>query len=347
MFAENSRMKKFIYILIMCDVMMMASCKETESNQPSSSDRPSASSHVENFWKSAPQFSADSAYHYIQYQVNLGSRVPGSKAHERCVEYLKSFFEKQGCVVELQKFTATTYDQKQWIGTNVIARYKPDLKHRILLCAHYDSRPFADRDIEKNKQKPIPGANDGASGVAVLMSIAQSITQLPLKNIGIDFVCFDLEDYGNPGGDSQTWCLGSQYWAKNLPVGSIKPQEGILLDMVADTHAIFPKEALSIQYHPVLVHEIWSIAQKAGYSNYFIDQTTNNELTDDHLFINTYAGIPCIDIVHYNPQKSDFFEHHHRLSDDMQHISKHTLKAVGQTLIYYLYKQEEKLVAIQ
>ncbi|MCX7728880.1 MAG: M28 family peptidase [Bacteroidia bacterium] len=296
---------------------------------------------VETFWQNAPAFNADSCYYFVNYQVQLGPRNPGSKAHQLCVEWIKNFFEKNNVKTELQKFSGITFDKKQWTGINIIAKYKPELKNRILLCTHYDTRPFADRDSEKNKSHPILGANDGGSGVAVLMSILQAIHQKPLQNTGIDFVFFDLEDYGNAGGESETWCLGSQYWAKNIPLTSIKPQEGILLDMVGDTNAVFPKEGLSIRFHPVLVHNIWSIAQKAGYSNYFIDQSVN-EITDDHLFINTLANIPCIDIVHYYPQKSDFFEHHHKISDDIKNISKTTLKAVGQTLLYYLYQQDEK-----
>lgn len=295
---------------------------------------------VNKFWQATPAFNADSCYRFIEYQVKLGPRNPGSIAHQKCIEWIKTFFEKHQLQVELQKFSTTTFDNKNWIGTNIIGRYKPNLKHRILLCAHYDTRPFADRDIEKNKQTAILGANDGASGVAVIMSIIQAIQNAPLNNIGIDIVLFDLEDYGTPGGESQTWCLGSQYWAKNLSVTSIKPQEGILLDMVGDTNAVFPKEGVSVRFHPVLVHTIWNIAQKAGFSNYFIDESIN-EITDDHLFINTLANIPCINIIHYYPQKSDFFEHHHKTTDDMKNISKSTLKAVGQTVLYYLYKQDE------
>ncbi|RME18750.1 MAG: M28 family peptidase [Bacteroidetes bacterium] len=297
---------------------------------------------IEKFWQNTPVFNADSCYFFVRHQVELGPRNPGSKAHKQCVEWLAKFFERNGLQVELQKFPAVTFDNKQWTGINIIAKYKPEIKNRILLCAHYDTRPFADRDEEKNKNTPILGANDGASGVGVIMSIVQAIRQNPLQNVGIDIVLFDLEDYGTPGGESETWCLGSQYWAKNFSVTSVKPQEGILLDMVGDTNAVFPKEGLSVRYHPVLVHDIWSIAEKAGFSNYFINQSTN-EITDDHLFINTIANIPCINIIHYYPQKSDFFEHHHKVSDDMRNISKSTLKAVGQTLLYYLYRQEEKM----
>lgn len=331
---------RFITYVTLLSTSLIISCQQ-EPKQQSIKETPIAKPKEENFWQKTPQFNADTCFEYIQYQVQLGPRQPGSKAHQQCIQYIKKHFEKLNWQVELQQFPATTYDNKQWIGTNIIAHYKPELKHRIMLCAHYDTRPFADRDIAANKKTPILGANDGASGVAVLMSIAQHIQESPLNNIGIDIVFFDLEDYGNPGGDSETWCLGSQYWAKNFPTTQKKPFEGILLDMVGDTNAVFPKEAISIRYHPVLVHTLWQIAQKAGYSNYFIDESTN-EITDDHLFINLYANIPCIDIIHYYPNKSDFFEHHHKVSDDLKNISKSTLKAVGQTVLYYLYRQEEK-----
>ncbi len=334
-------MKKHLNHLFLLVFIVLFACNESDKfNESAPSNEQIQKVTSERFWKNTPAFNVDSCYNYIKYQVNLGPRNPGSEAHEKCVQWLKASFERYGLKVELQKFSAVTYDNKQWIGTNIIAKYQPELKHRILLCAHYDTRPFADRDKDdKNKNKPIPGANDGASGVAVLMSIAQTIQ---LKNIGLDIVLFDLEDYGNPGGDSETWCLGSQYWSKNISPMTIKPQEGILLDMVGDTNAIFPKEGLSIHYHPMLVHDIWAIAQKAGFGNYFIDESSNN-ITDDHLFINTHADIPTINIIHYYPQKSDFFEHHHTLHDDLKNISKSTLNAVGQTVLYYLYKQDEKL----
>ncbi len=321
--------------------VLLTACNNSkkEDNTLSKKNQPPK---IEKFWNTTPVFNADSCYYFVKQQVDFGPRVPGSKAHEKCISWLKQFFESKGCVVELQKFAAITFDKKQWTGTNIIAKYNPQSKHRILLCAHYDTRPFADRDAAKYKNQAIPGANDGASGVAVLMSIVQAIQKHDLKNVGIDIVLFDLEDDGDAGGDSKTWCLGSQYWAKNLSITSVKPVEGILLDMVGDTNAVFPKEGLSIQYHPTLLHNIWNIAQKAGFGKYFIDQSTN-EITDDHLFINLHANIPTIDIIHYYPQKSDFFEHHHKITDDMKNISKQTLNAVGQTLLYYLYQQEEKL----
>jgi hypothetical protein len=328
-----------ISILIL---FVFSQCNNPSKNESTNETQSSVKEIVpQKFWNTTPSFNADSCYYFVKYQVELWPRNPGSKAHDKCVEWITNYFNSHQLKTELQKFSATTFDGKQWIGTNIIAKYNPEQKHRILLCAHYDTRPFADRDSKENKNKPILGANDGASGVAVLMSIIQSIKKSPLKNIGIDIVLFDLEDYGNAGGDAQTWCLGSQYWAKNMNVTAIKPSEGILLDMVGDTNAVFPKEGLSIQFNPVLVHEIWSIAQKAGFSKYFIDESTN-EITDDHLFINSYANIPCIDIIHYYPQKSDFFEHHHKITDNLSNISKSTLYAVGQTILYYLYKQDEK-----
>lgn len=332
--------KKTVISILTGSIILIA-CNNSTNISETSASIPQKNSISENFWKTTPSFNADSCYKYTLFQSQLGPRIPGSKAHEQCIQYLKKFFEFHQLSVELQKFPATTFDHKQWIGTNIIAKYNPNATNRILLCAHYDSRPMADRDIAENHSKPVPGSNDGASGVAVIMSITDALQHSPLKNIGIDIVLFDLEDYGNARGEANTWCLGSQYWAKNIPPTSIKPSQGILLDMVGDTNAVFPKEAISIQYNPILVHDIWNIAQKAGYTNYFIDQTIN-EITDDHLFINTYANIPTIDIIHYYPQKSDFFEHHHKLSDNMNNISKTTLKSVGQTLLYYLYKQEEQ-----
>lgn len=285
-----------------------------------------------------PDFNADSAFAFVKAQADLGPRVPGSKAHDMAVVYYETQFKKYGAEVIIQKGNTTTFDGKPWILKNIIASYNPKVETRILLCAHWDSRPFCEKDKNpENRSKPCPGVNDGASGVGVLMEIARLISEKK-PDVGIDIVLFDLEDYGDNRGDPNSWCLGSQYWSKTPHVPYYSAKFGILLDMVGAKDAIFPKEGLSRFYAGEHVNTIWGTAQKLGYGQYFINQECA-EMTDDHSPINKLAQIPCVDILHYNMVKNEFFEHHHTTNDDLSNIDKATLKAVGQTLLEVIYNQ--------
>lgn len=285
-----------------------------------------------------PDFNADSAYQYIKVQADMGPRVPGSKAHEKAVAYYQKHFKSLGASVKVQGGTMNTYDGKQWRIDNVIAEFNPEVKNRILLCAHYDSRPFADKDpIPANRTKPCPGVNDGASGVGVLMEIARLIKDKPTK-VGIDIILFDLEDYGD-NGDMYSWCLGAVYWSNNLHKPNYKAKYAILLDMVGAKNAIFPRESVSVFHANDVVNKVWNTAEKLGYGNYFIyDESA--EMTDDHVPINKIAEIPAIDILHYNHVKNEFFPEHHTTKDDINVIDKNTLKAVGQTVLEVIYNEE-------
>ena len=285
-----------------------------------------------------PDFNADSAFAFIKAQADMGPRVPGSKAHDMAVEYYEKQFKKYGAEVIIQKGNTTTYDGKPWILKNIIATYNPKGETRILLCAHWDSRPFCEKDDDlNNKSKPCPGVNDGASGVGVLMEMAR-LFSIKKPEVGIDIVLFDLEDYGDNRGDPNTWCLGSQYWSKTPHVPYYSAKFGVLLDMVGAKDAIFPKEGLSRFYAGEYVNLIWGTAQNLGYGNYFVNQECA-EMTDDHSPINKLAQIPCVDILHYDMMKNEFFEHHHTTTDDLSTIDKNTLKAVGHTLLEVIYNQ--------
>ncbi|MGZ3883003.1 MAG: M28 family peptidase [Bacteroidia bacterium] len=330
-------------LLYGCFAIVFFSCSEpAKKEEPASESKTTEAASVKQR-VIPPEFNADSAYAYIKAQADMGPRVPGSKAHERCVSYMEKELKRMGAEVTIQGGSAKTYDGKQWRIDNVIASLNPKAKKRILLSAHYDSRPFADRDPDpKNQNTPVPGVNDGASGVGVLMELARIINSKPL-NIGVDIVLFDLEDYGDLSGDPRTWCLGAQYWGENPHKPGYKAEYGILLDMVGAKDATFPKEGVSMSYASDIVDKVWTSAGRLGYSNYFIGAETG-ELTDDHLFINQLAHIKCIDIVHYiptpaQPRSGDFFPHHHRISDDLSNIDKTTLKAVGQTLLEVLYNE--------
>lgn len=291
-----------------------------------------------------PNFSADSAYSFVAKQVEFGPRVPGSKAHEKAANYFKTKMSEWNWDTEIQLGEATTFNGKNIEIKNIIARFDTSNKNRVLLMAHWDSRPFADRD-DSRKNEAIDGANDGASGVGVLMEIARAINSSELKpRVGIDIIFFDAEDYGQPssmmgGQTGDTWCLGSQYWAKNLSPDYTKPKYGILLDMVGAKNAVFPKEGVSMKYNPQLVNNVWYLANKLGYGKFFIQEEARGGITDDHLYVNKLAGIPSIDIIHYNPYKSDFGNFHHKHADDLSIIDKKTLHVVGEVVLEVVYRE--------
>ncbi len=299
----------------------------------------------------SPEFSADSAYMYISEQVAFGARIPGSGAHYECVRYLREQLERFGCDVELQQGQMLDYEGKPQQVVNIIGHITggDPAKRRILLCAHYDSRPWADQEEDyDSRRQPVLGANDGASGVGVLLEIARQIrlwNTEHAKQVNCDIVFFDCEDMGTPefftGKEREnTWCLGSQMWAREYNESqSIKSKSrstyryGILLDMVGAPDAVFPKEYYSVQYAGNRVEEVWRTADRLGYGSLFANMPSY-PVTDDHYYINTIAGIPCIDIINYNPTGDTGFAHWwHTLHDDMNHISHATLEAVGKTVM--------------
>lgn len=284
-----------------------------------------------------PVFNADSAFAYTKAQVDFGPRVPGSPEHDKCATYLIDKMKSFGMTVEVQTSPATLYWGKTVTMQNIMARYMPERKDRILLLSHWDSRHIADRDTH-DVDKPILGASDGASGVAVLMEIARIITQKD-PGIGVDFLLVDAEDCGQPSGAEETWCLGTQYWARTLKPEDAKTYHfGILLDMVGAKNAIFPREGTSVHYAANTVEKVWSAAQDLGYKDLFVN-TVTGQTVDDNLYVNKYAGIPCIDIVHYDPVEQDYGPYHHKHSDNMDIIDPMTMDAVGKVLVDVIYNE--------
>jgi Zn-dependent M28 family amino/carboxypeptidase len=219
-----------------------------------------------------------------------------------------------------------------------------------LLCAHWDCRPWADNDPdEANWKKPILAANDAASGVAVMLEIARLIAPDTCRlspTLGIDFICFDAEDYGYPQWETiddpgNTWALGSKYWAENPHTPGYKARYGILLDMVGGQGAQFYQEIMSKHYAKHIVDKVWRAASVVGYGSSF-PMAEGTGVTDDHIPVNTVANIPCIDIIpHYpNCEQSSFGPTWHTLKDDMDHLDKNTLLAVGQTIIQVLFSEQ-------
>lgn len=300
---------------------------------------------VEKVQPVGPSFNADSAFTYCAAQCEFGPRTMNSEAHEKCADWIVAKFKQIGCEVKTQKADLQGFDGTTLKSTNIIASYNPKATTRILLCAHWDSRPWADNDPDSaNHHKPVMAANDGASGIGVMIEIARQLQKDKKLKIGVDFVCFDAEDYGTPywadHQDDNSWALGAQYWSKNLPQG-YEARYGILLDMVGGQGAKFYREGMSQQYANAIVKKVWRAAYQAGYGSYF-PKEDGGMITDDHIPVNQNAQIPTIDIIPYYPdcQQSTFGPTWHTVSDDMQHLDKATLKAVGQTLIQVLYTEE-------
>ena len=328
-------MKKIIYILFLAVIVCACGTTKKQAEQQP----------VVNI-----QFNADSAYQFCAAQCNFGPRIMNSEAHEQCAQWITQKFQQYGYHVELQKADLKGYDGTILKSTNIIAK-APSLKERaggeaILVCAHWDSRPWADNDPDSaNWRKPVMAANDGASGVAVMLELARLIQQHDSLNVAVDFICFDAEDWGIPqwdetGDGTDSWALGAQYWAKKYQE---KPQNysyAILLDMVGGQGAKFYQEGYSKQKAGQIVEKVWRAAHAAGYGSTFPMQD-GGYVTDDHVPVNDIANIPCVDIINHYPdcQQSSFGPTWHTVNDDMQHIDKNTLQAVGQTLLQVIYNE--------
>ncbi len=288
----------------------------------------------------AVSFNADSAMLHIVTQCNLGARTPGSEAHKQCGDYILAQFRLFGLETQEQTAPLKMWDGKTFQCRNLIAAYKPEATERVVLCTHYDSRPWCDQDKDANKHnQPVMAANDGASGVAVLLEVARLLGELnPV--VGIDFVCFDLEDYGAPHdqtsapSDGSDWCVGSRYWAQHPHRDGYAPQFGVLLDMVGGRGARFAREYFSMQHAAPVVARLWAAARTAGCKDFFLDQDGGG-VTDDHLNLNA-AGIPTADIIPSGGSEGGFGPTWHTSQDTPENIDTATLHAVGQTLLQML-----------
>ncbi|MBO4581941.1 MAG: M28 family peptidase [Bacteroidales bacterium] len=290
-----------------------------------------------------PVFDADSAYEYVARQVAFGPRVPNSQAHKQCENYLYSAIAQYADTVVKQNFTAKAYNGSLLEGCNIIASFNPQNANRILLAAHWDTRPFADYDADMaNQRKAIDGANDGASGVGILLEIARQL-HLQRPETGVDIIFFDIEDYGEPADErdiyfGENWCLGAQYWVKNTHVPYYHAHFGILLDMVGGKNAHFPKEGTSHYFASSIQDKIWNYAASLGFSQFTNDIA--HAITDDHLYVNQQLKIQMVDIIDIDPYSpTGFNATWHTLNDNMENIDKQTLDKVGKLVMYTIRKE--------
>jgi len=268
--------------------------------------------------------------------------VPGTKAQKECADWMEQKLIKFCDTVYRQDATVTGGDGKGLPCYNIIGVIHPNATRRILFLTHWDSRPWADNDV-KDKDKPIDAADDGGSGTGILMEIAQVIKNDPhlSNNIGIDLLLTDVEDYGRSAWGEQSYCLGTQYWAKHPHKTGYKAMYGVLLDMTGAYNAKFPLESLSAQYASDVQQKVWSAAADAGYGSYFV-YIQGAPITDDHIPINKIAGIKTIDIINLVPeQENPFAAHWHTHQDNMSIIDKNTLHAVGQSLLQLIYEEDQ------
>ena len=279
----------------------------------------------------------------------FGPRVPGTIAHQQCGDWLVAKLAQYGAQVTNQYGTMPNYAGNSQPLRNIVAYLEGNTTTTVLLCAHWDTRPWSDEEENYDYRfEPVPGANDGASGVGVIIEIVRQFSLLKAQNAqvpSLQVVFFDCEDMGSPrhytGKEREdTWCLGSQYWASEYKKAIAKAnystpkcQYGILLDMVGDPSATFPREYTSATYATQYLEQIWRTAARLGYARYFVQQTAY-PITDDHYYINTIAGIPCVDVIDYkNNTQTGFAEWWHTQRDDMQNINHTTLQAVGETIL--------------
>lgn len=325
--------RHWIYIL---SVLLLAGCASAPKKQQSGTALPQVS------------FDADSAYAFVAGQVAFGPRVPGTDAHHDCVQYIGHTLERLGAKVGVQTGEVRRYDGEWQHVANICARLEADSgytdKPAILLCAHYDSRPWADQEEDYDKRMiPIPGANDGASGVGVLLEVARQWQRLSERKRPVEIVLFDCEDMGTPAfytGQqlNHTWCLGAQLWARSYQQSAVSNQQsaieyGILLDMIGDPNASFPRETYSEEYAGKYVDRIWRAADQLGFAHRFVSSKAY-PITDDHYYVNTIAKIPCVDIIHYVPgSETGFAWWWHTQNDDMRNISPNTLQEVGKVIM--------------
>jgi hypothetical protein len=288
-------------------------------------------------------FSPDSAYKFVADQVAFGPRVVNSRAHAKCAEYLTRRLKTWSREVVIQEGTAPAYDGTQLKFKNIIASFGPAGNNRILLAAHWDSRPYADYDQEPaNRRMPIDGANDGASGVGVLLEIARQMSIVP-PPVGVDIIFFDAEDYGPPQDEStgedtqQFWGQGSQYWSKQPHKPDYTAAFGILLDMVGARNATFLMEGFSMDYAPGIVSKVWDAGTRLGYNAYFINERAGY-ITDDHVPVNRIRQIPMIDLIHLDQTSgTGFYPYWHTLGDRLDKIDPLTLEVVGRTVMTVVY----------
>lgn len=332
-------MRYINYILISLTVTAMAACgkAQTSSAAPEAAGQEAA--------QEVAVFDADSAYAYVAVQTAFGPRVPNTEAHARCGAWLAGKLADLGAVnVKVDSCVLTAYDGTRLNARNISAQVNPSASKRVLLLSHWDSRPWADHEKDASlRRKPIDGANDGASGVGVILELVRALAGNQPK-VGVDVLFVDAEDYGRHAdditvsSDDDSWALGSKHWAQNPTVDLSKVRYAVLLDMVGGKNAVFTREYFSEYTAKDINDKMWKAAERAGYADRFADRV-GSPVIDDHISLMN-VGVPAIDIIENdNPATGSFNPTWHTLDDNIGNIDKETLRAVGQTLLSLIYSE--------
>lgn len=331
---------KYAFLSIIALAFLCVSCNQPARQDAAKQDSVTAGPRV-----AVPTFNADSAYESCKIQLAFGPRVPNTTPHDKCADYLTGKMKTYTKYVTVQKGQVYAFNKTPLKFQNIIGSWNPETNNRILLCAHWDSRPYADHDPDpKNRRKPVDAANDGASGVGVLMEVARQLNLLS-PAIGVDIILFDVEDYGPPQDETvansdQFWGQGAEYWANNPHKTDYFAKYGILLDMVGARNATFLMEGFSMEYAADIVKSVWAAGNRIGYSSYFL-YDKGGYITDDHLPINRIRNIPTIDLIHLDKNSATgFYPFWHTTGDTFDKLDKNTLNVVGQTLLTVIFEEK-------
>lgn len=285
-------------------------------------------------------FDGNRALDYINKQCDFGPRYPGSIGHKNTIKYFTNFFKNFGDqFYSMKEVILHPYDAPDSLRlTNFLVRFNMDANRRIMLMAHWDTRKIADMDEdEANRNTPILGANDGASGVAVLMVIAEMIESMPLLNLGLDILLVDGEDIGH-AGDAHNFGIGTRLFSKRIP--HPYPEAAICLDMVGDKELTLPIEQFSYLQAPDLVIDIWNFANQLGYNQF--QKKMGIPIVDDHRVLFIHSGIPAIDIIDFDYPNTEK-NYWHTIEDTPDKCSAESLAVVGTVVINYLYQLDQSI----
>lgn len=329
----NKLTRKSVHVLLLVLLVSLWACNTDTKND-------TRNKAAENYTQKSPIFNADSAYSFINKQVAFGPRVPNSIAHANCGAWLANTLAGFGADTLVQRTNICAFNDSLLRVSNIIGQFNKTAKYRIMLMAHWDTRPFADQCTDSTRvNEPILGANDGAGGVGVLLEIARILGQTP-PDVGVDIFLFDAEDYGDPDSyEIDSWCMGSTYWAKNRYPKGYKANYGILLDMVSGENVFFTKESHSLHFAPTILNKVWLAGERLGYRKHFSFIQTHFVGTDDHVPVNQIAKIPSIALIHYNQHKNGFANYWHTHNDNMDAVSKESLSVSGQTVLEVIYTE--------
>ena len=269
------------------------------------------------------EFKGTTAFSYVEKQMSFGPRIPNTPGHDKMGDWLLAELRARADTVTVQDFPWTTKKGAKLRLRNFFARFRPQATDRILFLAHWDTRPFADKSQNLGQQRmPVPGANDGASGVAVLLGVADALKAKP-ATVGVDLLFVDGEDYGSFEDSTET-LIGARYFAKHQPPG-YTTLYAVLLDMVGDKDLQFYQEGYSMASAPEVVQRVWQTADRLGYSKVFIARA-GQTLIDDHVPLQQ-AGIRAVDVIDFD------FPYHHTTEDTIDKVSAESLQIVGDVAV--------------